>query len=119
MPDNSGHESDGRPADPPDVGLAIVAKMLRLPLYVVRSRSRYGLEKRSVATSADVSIVYATDASKPRYRRDPGPSRCRVVNHASALPRRDTTGSILDLSAVSIAISHGVEKLHTIGTAVD
>jgi hypothetical protein len=107
--DGSRHESDGSTIYVPDVLLTIVSKVPRLSLYVVRSRTGYGLEKRSVSAAANVSIVYTTDASQPRYRRDPSPSRCGVVNYAPALPRRHATGSILDLSAVSIAISHDVE----------
>jgi hypothetical protein len=117
--DGSRHESDGSTIYVPDVLLTIVSKVPRLSLYVVRSRTGYGLEKRSVSAAAYVPVVDATNASQPLHGRNPGPSRCRVVDLASTLPRRHATGSILDLSAVSIAISHGVEKLNAIGTAVD
>jgi hypothetical protein len=109
MPDNSRHESDGSPTDSLNVGLAIVAKVPRLPLYVVRPGTRHRFEKRSVAAAADISIVDATNASQPLHGRNPSPSRCRVVNYASALPRRRAAGSIFDLSAVAIVVCHRVE----------
>jgi hypothetical protein len=119
MPDNSGHESDRSPADPLSIGLAIVAKVPRLSLNVVRFGTAHGLEKRSVSAAADVPVIYATDRPQPLHGRNPGPSRCRVVDLATTLPRRHATGSILDLSAVAIVISHDVEQLDAIGTAVD
>jgi hypothetical protein len=61
MPDNSGHESDGRKIYVPDVLLTIVAKVPRLPLYVVRPGSRHSFEKRSVSAAAYVSVIYTTD----------------------------------------------------------
>jgi hypothetical protein len=119
MPDGSGHESDGSTIYVPDVPLTIVAKVPRLPLNVVRSRTRHRLEKRSVAAAAYVPVIYTTDRPQPLHGRNPSPSRCRVVDLASTLPRCHATGSILDLIAVAIVVGNGVKELNAIGTAVD
>jgi hypothetical protein len=119
MPDNSRHESDGSPTDSLNVGLAIVAKAPCLPLYVVRPGSRHSLKKRSVTAAADVPIIYTANAPKPLHGRHPSPSRCRVVDLATTLPRRHAAGSILDLSAVSIVIGNRVKELNAIRPAVD
>jgi hypothetical protein len=61
MPHGSGHKSDGRAIYVPDVLLAIVAKVPRLSLHVVRFRTCHSFKKRSVSAAAYVPVVDTTN----------------------------------------------------------